>query len=131
MSCRANRGPEKGGLAAAAGPTGVDIIECFNDQMRSGTEEIQSNDLEWDTEEMEANDMSPTEMSIPEPITGHDEEEEYRYDCLQLKDRLTEIDEILRRNDRDLSADRYVISLPSLPRFLSPLSIGAHWLIDN
>jgi hypothetical protein len=101
----------------------VDMIQCFDQQIQSTSEEnhpkaIQPNDLEWDTEETTSStEMTSSEISVPEPIAGghHDEEEEYKYDCLQLKDRLTEIDGILGSPDRDFSADRYVYPPPSLP----------------
>jgi hypothetical protein len=107
----------------------VDMIECFDQQIKSSSSSrevqangIQPNELEWDdAEESESTEMTPTEIDVPEseslPGPRHgEEEEEYQYDCLQLKDRLTEIDGILSTADRDLSADRSVVcsSLPSL-----------------
>jgi hypothetical protein len=83
------------------------LIDCFD---RQTSQEIQSNDLEWDDEATESLDGTPADVATLELLVSGQEEEEAAEsegcDALQMKERLSEIDLLLGASQRDLSDDR-------------------------
>lgn len=72
----------------------------------NGTLKVGEEFSTYETTMIGSTELTPSDIATPDPISLHEEEEEYSYDCVQLKDRLNEIDKLLASPHRDLSADR-------------------------